>query len=140
MTRVVIDTNVLVSAIINGGKPRRLLRLVLRGRGHSAVASREMLAELADVLAREKFSLTPRQIARFLTIYTGRSEVVDLNRLVSAVDVDPDDDIVLSTAVNGRAALIATGDKHLLALEEFEGIRIVTVAAALNSLSAEESE
>jgi predicted nucleic acid-binding protein len=73
VTRVVIDTNVLVSAAIGHGKPRRLLRLVLRG--HTAVASLEMLAELADVLAREKFSLTPRQISRFLTIYTRRSEV-----------------------------------------------------------------
>lgn len=83
MTLVVIDTNVLVSAIIGHGKPRRLLRLVLRD--HSAVASREMLAELADVLARDKFSLTPGQIARFLTIYAGRCDVVDLERRVAAV-------------------------------------------------------
>jgi predicted nucleic acid-binding protein len=53
------------------------------------------------------------------------------------VDADPDDNIVLGTAVNGGAALIVTGDKHLLALEEFEGIRIVAVAAALKILTAE---
>jgi predicted nucleic acid-binding protein len=64
VTRVVIDTNVLVSATIGHGKPRRLLRLVLRG--HSAVASLEMLAELADVLAREKFSLTLARSPDFL--------------------------------------------------------------------------
>ena len=62
MTRVVIDTNVLVSAIIGHGRPRLLLRLVLRE--HSAVASKEMLAELADVLSRDKFSLTPGQVDR----------------------------------------------------------------------------
>lgn len=110
----------MVSAIIGRGKPRRLLRQVLRG--HSAVASREMLAELADVLAREKFSLSAGQIARFLTIYTRRSEVVDLDRRVDAVDADPDDNVVLGTAVNGRAAFIVTGDKHLFQLVEFEGI------------------
>lgn len=137
MTRVVIDTNVLVSAIIGRGKPRRLLRLVLRS--HSAIASVEMLAELTDVLAREKFSLTPAQIARFLKIYARRSELVDLDRRVDAVDADPDDNFVLSTAVNGRAALVVTGDKHLLALGEFEDIRIVTVDAALKILSAEKS-
>ena len=99
----------------------------------------EMLAELTDVLAREKFSLTPAQIARFLKIYARRSELVDLDRRVDAVDADPDDNFVLSTAVNGRAALVVTGDKHLLALGEFEDIRIVTVDAALKILSAEKS-
>ena len=99
-----------------------------------------MLAELADVLAREKFSLTPGQIARFLTIYTRRCEVVDLDRRVDAVDADPDDNVVLDTAVNGRAAFIVTGDKHLLELVEFEGIRIITVDAALKILYAEKSE
>ena len=138
MTRVVIDTNVLVSAVIGHGKPRRLLSLVLKL--HTAVASKEMLAELADVLAREKFSLTPAQITRFLTIYTRRSEVVDLDRRVNAVYADPDDDIVLGTAVNGRAALIVTGDRHLLDMREFEGVRITTVVAALKILSAERAE
>jgi putative PIN family toxin of toxin-antitoxin system len=133
VTRVVIDTNVLVSAAIGHGKPRRLIKQVLTG--HSAVASREMLAELADVLAREKFSLTPRQVSRFLTIYARRCEIVDLDMRVDAVEADPDDNAVLGTAANGAASLIVTGDRHLLALEEFEGIRIVTVAAALKILS-----
>lgn len=99
-----------------------------------------MLAELADVLAREKFSLSAGQIARFLTIYTRGSEVVDLDRRVEAVEADPDDNVVLGTAINGRAASIVTGDKHLLELVEFEGIRIVTVDAALKILYAEKSE
>src|SRR5712664_4041190 len=98
MTRVVIDTNVLVSATIGHGKPRRLLRGVLRR--HSAISSKEMIAEVADVLPREKFSLTAGQIARFLSIYVRRSEIVDLKRRVEVVNEDPDDDVVLGTAVN----------------------------------------
>jgi uncharacterized protein len=138
VARVVVDTNVLVSAVIGHGKPRRLLRQVLRD--HSAVASREMLAELADVLAREKFSLKAGQISRFLAIYARRCEIVDLDRRVVAVDADPDDDVVLGTAANGVAALIVTGDKHLLALGKLEGVRIVTMAAALKILIPEMSE
>jgi uncharacterized protein len=99
-----------------------------------------MLAELADVLARKKFSLTPGQIATFLTIYARGSEVVDMTRRVDAVDADPDDNVVLGTAVNGEAAFIVTGDRHLLELEEFEGIRIITVDAALKILSAEKPQ
>ncbi len=117
--------------MLGHGKPRRLLRL------HTAVASKEMLAELADVLEREKFALTPAQITRLLTIYARRSEVVDLDRRVNAVDADPDDDIVLGTAVNGGATLIVTGDRHLLEMREFEGVRIIPVDSALKTSSAE---
>jgi len=133
MARVVMDTNVLVSAMIARGKPRRLLRQVLRG--HSPVSSREMIAELAGVLSREKFSLAEARIDRFLSIYARSCEIVDLKRRVEAVKEDPDD-MVLGTAVNGRATFIVTGDKHLLALKEFEGVRIITVDAASRALSA----
>lgn len=136
MVRVVIDTNVLVSAVIGHGKPRRLLMRVLLG-GDSAVTSRELVAELAEVLTREKFSLTEAQIARFVAIYVRRAEVVALHRrVVDAVDEDPDDNIVLDTAVSGGAAFVVTGDKHLLALEEFEEVQIVTVDTALRILAA----
>jgi uncharacterized protein len=56
------------------------------------------------------------------------------------VYADPDDNIVLGTAVSGRAAFIVTGDRHLLELERFEGIQIITVDAALKILQAEKSE
>jgi uncharacterized protein len=104
-------------------------------RGHSAVASGETLEELADVLAREKFSLTEKQIARFLEIYIRGSEIVQLRGHVDVVKADPDDNIVLDTAVDGKADFVVTGDKHLLALERFEGIQIITVDAALRLLA-----
>lgn len=133
MAHVVIDTNVLVSALIGHGKPRRLVRRLFASR--STVYSKEMLAELSDVLARGKFSLTTRQINRFLSLYVRRSGAVALNRLVTVVTDDPDDDTVLSTAINGRADYIVTGDKHLLILKEFDGVQIVTVDRALRILS-----
>jgi uncharacterized protein len=94
-----------------------------------------MLEELVDVLAREKFSLTQRQISRFLAIYIRVSEVVQPRRYVDVVKADPDDNTVLDTAVNGEADFVVTGDKHLLALERFEGIRTITVDEALKLLS-----
>ena len=129
-----MDTNVLVSAIIGHGKPRRLLKLVLKR--HTSVSSSEMMAELADVLPRKKFGLTQGQITRFLAFYARRSEVVVLRRHVKAVEQDPEDDTVLDTALNGGARFIVTGDTHLLALGEFEGVRMITVDSALRLLSA----
>lgn len=135
MARVVLDTNVLVSAIIGHGKPRRLLRWVLRH--HIAVSSIELIAELSDVLAREKFSLTERQTTRFLAIYMRRSDVVGVRRRIDVVREDPDDNIVLEAAVNGSAEFVVTGDKHLLGLREFEDVRIITADEALKVLSSE---
>jgi len=134
VARVVLDTNVLDSAMIGHGKPRRLLKHVLAR--HSTVASREMVAELADVLSRDKFSLTQRQIERFLEIYLRRCEIVRLRRYVHTVEEDPDDDVVLDTAVNGRADVVVTGDRHLLRLKSFEGAQILTVDEALRALGA----
>ncbi len=51
-----------------------------------------------------------------------------------AVPDDPDDDHLLAAAVEGRAAFLVTGDRHVLSLEEHEGIRILTPAAFLKIL------
>ncbi|MDA4123394.1 MAG: putative toxin-antitoxin system toxin component, PIN family [Thaumarchaeota archaeon] len=134
MVRVVIDTNVMVSALIAKGKPRRLVsRLLSR---HSVISSREMLEELSEVLSREKFGLSKAQVGRYLSIYTENSESVTLRSKVRAVAEDPDDDVVLSTAVGGNAEYIVTGDRHLLVMKEFGVTRIVTVDGALKILSS----
>jgi uncharacterized protein len=129
MVRVVIDTNVMVSALIANGKPRRLVSRLLAH--HSVISSEEMLRELADVLSREKFGLTKAQVNRYLSIYLSNSNMVILRSKVRAVAEDPDDDIVLGTAASGDAEYIVTGDRHLLILHQFKGTGIVRVAEAL---------
>ena len=62
MVRVVLDTNVLVSALIDDGKPRKLVLELLDK--HTVVLSRQMLAELADVISRDKFRVTGSQVNR----------------------------------------------------------------------------
>lgn len=66
MARVVVDTNVLVSALITGGKPRRLLLKLQKE--HTVILSRQTAAELADVLTRDKFMVKTSQIERFLSV------------------------------------------------------------------------
>ena len=65
MVRVVLDTNVLVSALIDDRKPRRLILELLDK--HTVILSRKMIAELADVISRDKFSATSSQVNRFLS-------------------------------------------------------------------------
>ena len=125
MARVLIDTNVLVSALINDGKPRRLVFELLDR--HAVILSRLMLAELADVVSRDKFSVTGSQVDRFVSSLIRTSKVVLDNVRFKVALEDPDDDVVLNTAYSGRAEFIVTGDHHLLVLGQFKKIKIVTV-------------
>ena len=132
MFRVVVDTNVLVSALTAGGKPRRLLLKLLEE--HKVILSRQILAELADVLARDKFNLKSSQIDSFLATLAKKSKIIPAVSRFKVVSEDPDDDAVLLTAYNGKADYIVTGDKHLLALKEFKMIEIVKVTQMLEIL------
>ena len=132
MVRAVIDTDVLVSALIHDGKPRELV-LGLFDR-HTVILSRQMLAELADVAGRDKFPVTSVQVERFLSSLVRIAKIVPDNALFKEVAKDPDDDVVLNTAYAGKADCIVTGDKHLLALIQFKKTRIVTVNQMIDIL------
>jgi putative PIN family toxin of toxin-antitoxin system len=132
MVRVVVDTNILVSALIYHGKPHILVLKLLEG--HTVILSRQMLAELADVLTRDKFAVKTSQVDRFLAVLVRKSKVVTPSSRFKIISEDPDDDIVLNTAYAGKAEYIVTGDRHLLALREFKRIKIVKVAQMLESL------
>jgi putative PIN family toxin of toxin-antitoxin system len=125
MARVVVDTNVLVSALINRGKPRRLVLKLLEE--HTVILSRQMLAELADVLTRDKFMVKSSQVDKYLASLLRKSKIVPASSRFKVISEDPDDDVVLNTAYNGKAEYIVTGDRHLLALKEFKRIEIVRV-------------
>lgn len=134
MVRVVVDTYVLVSALIDDGKPRKLV-LELLDR-HTVILSRQMLAENADVLLRDKFKITNSQVDRFVSSLVQISTIVPDNANFKVVLEDPDDDVVLNAAYMGRAEFIVTGDKHLLVLKQFKKTRIVNVNQMLNILAS----
>jgi putative PIN family toxin of toxin-antitoxin system len=94
-----------------------------------------MLAELADVVIRDKFAIKNSQVDRFLSILLKKSKIVSDTPHFKAVSEDPDDDKVLDTAYNGKADYIVTGDRHLLALKRFKRTQILTVTQMLVILS-----
>ncbi|MDE1854151.1 MAG: putative toxin-antitoxin system toxin component, PIN family [Thaumarchaeota archaeon] len=131
--RIVVDTNVLVSALVGHGKPRQLLVQLLER--HEVVTSSQMLAELADVLAREKFKqVGESHVNAFLSVLASAATVVVIKHRFDDVSDDPDDNVVLGTAYDGRATYIVSGDRHLLDLRRFRGIEIVTVREVLELL------
>lgn len=133
MCRVVLDTNVLVSAIIWGGKPRELLLKLLKQ--HVVISSPRMLAELTDVLARYEIIVESAQARQFIRDLTEQAKIVKDTARFKLVIEDPDDNFILDAAYSGKADYIVTGDKHLLAIGEIQKTKILTVAELLEIIS-----
>lgn len=135
--RVVLDTNVVASAIRWGGTPRVLLQAA-REKRVELFTSTAMLAELTDILVRRKFA---RKIAASkLTIdqlVDGYARLASVVRPTTASRIarDPDDDVVIGTALAAKAGLVVTGDKPLLTVAEHQGVRVVGVSEAVKALT-----
>ncbi len=123
MTKVVPDTNILISSIFWRGKPYEVIRGGIEGK-HVLVTSSEILEELAERL-KNKFSRPECDILLFMDIIFAHFHIVPKISAFSA-SADPKDNKILETAFDGKAEFIVTGDSHLLVLKEFKGIKIVT--------------
>jgi putative PIN family toxin of toxin-antitoxin system len=129
--RVVFDTNILVSALVfPGGQGEAALRRIV-DETDQLVLSRPILDELLDVLAR-KFARDAEELAHVAVFVTELAVIVAPKRRLRVVKDDPDNRI-LECAVAGRAKVIVTGDKALLALKLFEKIRILTLREYLDT-------
>lgn len=137
--RLVIDTNVLLSALLWRSTPHALLEQARDGVA-TLISSPTLLAELANVLERPKFDaiLVKSNTSRTHLLSQVRLllEVIEPPPLEQPVCRDPDDDAVLALARAALADLIVSGDDDLLSLRIFENIPIVTPAQALERLQA----
>jgi putative PIN family toxin of toxin-antitoxin system len=128
---IVLDTNVIVAGLVTNGLCHEVLR---HGIAMDAiVSSSQLLDELEQTLER-KFSLT-REARAFLLTLRASVDLVAPAPLETAVCRDPDDDVVLATALAGHADLIVTGDDGLLVLRSFRRIRIVSPRTFLATLT-----
>ena len=126
--RVVLDTNVFVSALLFGGQASALVGLWKQGKIIPLVSA-ETMKELIRVLAYPKFDLTEKEIKSIINEdILPYVETVKVIRQIHGVSSDAADDIFLTCAVNGKAGAIISGDIHLLSLREFEGIPISRIA------------
>lgn len=135
--RLVLDTNIVVSGLLWQGPPRRLLALSLN-ETVAFYSSPVLLDELARSLAYPKFAA---RIARFGTTITAL--VAHYTALISQISPttvphisrDPDDDHVIACALTANANLIVSGDRDLLDIDVYQGIRIITARQALESVT-----
>ena len=127
------DTNVLVSALLlPDSTPRQALDRALQS--GKLLLSFAVLAELYEVLNRKQFRryIDEEEVRTFVAVLTREAEGVDVNVRITACR-DSKDDKFLELAVSGRGTHIVTGDSDLLALNPFQGIRIVPPQELLKS-------
>ena len=127
--RVVIDTNVYISAIFWGGKPREVLDLGRNGR-ILIFTSSEIQAEI-EMKLKTKFRIAEDEVAQILLDYTMFTLPIKPIQRITAIDADPDDNKFIECAVASKAAYIVSGDKHLLDLKKYQGIQIKKAAEFL---------
>ena len=124
--RIVIDTNIVISATFFGGSPLKVINAVIQHR-LDAYGSAEMLSEYGDSAQKT----LAKQVGKFHPdVFSAFMDNVSMIKPVSTVNVcrDPDDNKFLACAKDAKALYLVSGDKDLLVLREFEGTEILTVA------------
>lgn len=129
--KVILDTNILISALGFGGKPRDIFQLVIDNQ-LKAVISPILLAEFEDVVTK-KFPVLSYNLERINRQIRKKFRIIKPKVSLNIVN-DDDDNRVLEAAIEGRCNYIITGDKKLLDLVTFKNIRIVTADQFLNIL------
>jgi putative PIN family toxin of toxin-antitoxin system len=131
---VVLDTNVVLSAILFGGKPRQVLEAALSGTVRLFV-SEPIIAELQRVLQRPKFGISAQFIQTVVSEFTAIAEWVEPTEHFEVVVDDPTDNQFIDCAVAAKVDYIVTGDNHLLKLGQYGKIKIVNADSFTTILS-----
>jgi putative PIN family toxin of toxin-antitoxin system len=134
--RLVLDTNVYISAILFDGLPELPVRLA-RANRITLLTSEPIIAELIGVL-RSKLAWPEQQLRDVEKELRTLASVIRTKSEMTVISDDDADNRVLECAVDGRADLIISGDRHLLKLGPFAGIRILSPRAFAELLGIRE--
>jgi len=126
--RIVVDTNVYVSGLLWTGLPHDLLSAAETG--HLTLVTTSAIEEVREVLVRPKFAARIRTLTtsvdELLESLLGIVQIIQEPKVVRVVRADPDDDKFIACAVAARVRWVISGDTHLLSLQRYKSIRIVT--------------
>lgn len=145
MLKVVLDTNVFVSSLlVKAGLPAQVLD-AWRERRYLLIVSPAIIAEIRATLAylriRRKYAITDGDVEQLVALLERDALLVPGNaQVASVIPKDPADEMVLACALDGQADVTISGDRHLLDLDSYQSIPILTVRHFLERLEAESSD
>ena len=132
--KIVCDTNILISGILFGGKPREILRLCSSGTVTNCI-SPDILKEVEEVLLRLKFGFKAKQVYEIIRLFRDTFTLISPDRRLSIVTADPDDIRILEAALSAEADAIVSGDVHLLDLVNWNDIPVLSADMFLKKFS-----
>jgi uncharacterized protein len=127
---LVLDSNVYISAVLFGGKPRLIIQAALTGKVRLAISA-SILEEIEGVLGGSKFKFPEAAAREIVSEISSLAEIFEPVEKISRIKEDPADDRILECALAASATVIVSGDSHLLALGIFRGIPILSPAECL---------
>ena len=134
MVKVVADTNIYISALFWRGNPYKFIHLCFEEKPKLVISS-QIINELERILLTDgKFGLPREDVALYSEIILSHAELVSPAFTLNVIVKDPADDRILECAVEGEVDYLVSGNKHLLDVKEFRGIKIVTPKQILEVL------
>ena len=130
MLKFTLDTNTLVSATIARGNEFELLRLAKEGK-IKIILSLPIIEEFKEVISREKFGFSTRQVEQVTKLLFDVCEIVIPLVHLNVIKDDPDDNKIIECAASGDVDYIVSGDKHLLNIQRYNKIPIIRTREAL---------
>lgn len=127
---LILDSNVYISAVLFGGKPRQIIEAALAGRIRLAVSA-AILEEIESVLKGKKFKFPEIATREIINEIASLAEIFEPVEKISRIKEDPADNRILECALAAGAAAIVSGDSHLLSLGIFHAIPVLNPAACL---------
>ena len=124
--KIVLDTNIFISAFGWGGLPKKLIEESLSG-NLVIIISQEQFQEICKVLDYPRLDFTPDQKIRVKAFIQELAVFVSPQEKIDLIKDDPTDNKIIEAAIAGKADYIITGDDHLLKIKEFRGIKIIKI-------------
>lgn len=136
-SKIVLDTNVFISALGWEGNPRKILQECIEGK-YQLCISRAIILEISKVLSYPKFNFIQSQIDDFIALIAEITTLIEPDFTLVIISTDPSDNRILECALAADCRYIVTGDKHLLELGTFQNIQIVSPEVFLSTDSSAE--
>ena len=133
LLKVVFDTNVYISAILTSGTPRAALLESFRREGIEVLISEPILLEIERIL-RLKIRRSYSEAMAILMAIRENTTLISPESTLAVIEADETDNRIIECAIKGSAQYVVSGDRHILSLKEYQGIRIISPTEFLRDM------
>jgi len=123
--KLVLDTNIFISAFYWGGNSEKIINRIIEGVDELFISD-QIITEISNVMARPKFKTKPETIIGYIKTIEKSSKKIFVDGKIKDICRDKDDDDKLECAILANADFIITGDEDLLVLRDYKTVKIVT--------------